>query len=230
MLRNLRKKSSSWIARAVIFVIAASFGLWGIQSFVLTNPEQVVVLSVDGVEMDAGDYEQLNRNLASTVAAELGDARSGDLDGILESPGYRRRVFDRLFLRALERSAVERHEFNAPVSVVNQFIVDQPSFQSGSGFDGALLSEFLNLSGLSLEDYQDLIREDLSMELYASSLNDSFFVPDIALEFLVNQRYTEKDFSVLPISITALAESLELDEENLTAYWEEKGIVERRGI
>ena len=225
MLRGIRKKSSSWIARTLVFVLAASFGLWGVQYFFTDHHGQAaygqqIIMQIDQIDVRAYEYQSAARGLANSLAAQSVDQQL-DVEAMMATPAFRRQVVERLTLRGLENAIVERNDFRAAPSSVNSYIVGQPAFSSDGVFNGELLQTFLRRNNLSLDDYQSSLQQDLALESFNVAFNASDFVVDKQLQFLTEQSYSERDFAVLPISVEALAASVELDGAALDAYWEQ---------
>ena len=227
MLRHIRKQSSSWIAKAFIVIIAASFGLLGAQSFILHQHQhgyvdhQQIIISIDDIDVPAFQYRAAARNLATNIAAQSGDNDPEQLEQLLISPEFNRQVYQQVLVRGLESSVVERNDFQAAITDVNSYIVRQPAFSSDGAFNASVLQNFLQRNNLSLEDYQDSLRGDISLESFNASLQASDFVVDNQLEFLLQQRYAERDFSVLPIDVEAVANNLQAEGSDLDSYWEQ---------
>ena len=220
MLRSIRKQSSSWIVKVFIVVLAASFGLWGAQSFLLhDNSYQETILRVDNIDIKAFEYQSAARGLASAIAAQSDN--QADIEQIAQSPEFHRQVFDRLVLRGLESSFVDRNNFRAAVSDVNSYIVRQPSFSADGEFNSELLQNFLRTNNMSLEDYQSSLLSDLTLDAFNLSLQASQFVAEKQLRFVADQRYSLRDFSVLPIDSEALRASIDSDDAAIESYWEE---------
>ena len=224
MLRRIRKQSSSWIAKTFIVIIAASFGLWGAQSFILHDQgytDQQTIISINDIDIPAFQYRAAARNLATNIAAQSGDNDPEQLEQLLVSPEFNRQVYQQVLVRGLESSVIERNDFQAAINDVNSYIVRQPAFSSDGAFNASVLQNFLQRNNLSLEDYQNSLRGDISLESFNASLQASDFVVDNQLEFLLQQRYAERDFSVLPIDVQTIAAALEPDSSDLDSYWEQ---------
>ena len=219
MLRSIRKQSSSWIVKIFIVILAASFGLWGAQSFLLhDNSHQEVILRIDNIDVKAFEYQSAARGLASAIASQSDN--QADIEQIAQSPEFHRQVYDRLVLRGLERSFVERNDFQAATSDINDYIVRQPSFSADGTFNAELLQNFLRTNNMGMQDYQDSLRSDLTLDSFNVSLQSSQFVADKQLDFVADQRYSKRNFSVLPIDIQSLRSSIDSNESAIQAYWE----------
>ena len=219
MLRSIRKQSSSWIVKTFIVVLAASFGLWGAQSFLLhDNSHQETILRIDNIDVKAFDYQSAARALASTIASQ--SENQDEIEQIVQSPEFNRQVYDRLVLRGLESSFVERNDFQAAITDINDYIVRQPSFSSDGSFNTELLQNFLRTNNMGMQDYQESLRSDLTLESFNVSLQTSQFVAEKHLDFIADQRYSRRNFSVLPIDIQSLRLGIESNQSAIEAYWD----------
>ena len=220
MLRSIRKQSSSWIVKVFIVVLAASFGLWGAQSFLLHDDSyQETIMRIDNIDVKAFEYQSAARNLASAIASQ--SENQADIEQIAQSPEFHRQVYDRLVMRGLESSFVERNDFQAANSDINDYIVRQPSFSADGAFNAELLQNFLRSNNMGMADYQESLRSDLTLESFNVSLLTSQFVADKHLEFIADQRYSRRNFSVLPIDTESLRLGIDSNESAIQAYWDE---------
>ena len=216
MLLSIRKKTHSWIAKTFIVVISLSLGLWGIQSFFFSPPDQVVIAQVGKVEITTAEYQRGLRNLV-----QLAQQQGLSPEGLLEDPDFQQQALDQWILRAINNEAARRNGYRASIAQVNRFITEQPAFQAEGRFNSALLFEVLQRNQRTLESYRNDLREELTLEHWLADLSQGHWLSDEAMYFFADQRFSARDFSVLRIDRQMLLGEQIPDDDALQDFFRE---------
>jgi peptidyl-prolyl cis-trans isomerase D len=239
MLQSLRDKSSSWIAKVILVLLAVPFAFFGMEQY-MTQRVDTWVAKVEAPPAwwsDAPSWwpasmlwreeiiEDNEFNEALMQARQQAQAAQGEAfdPAAFDTPENRRRLLDRLIEDRVLKLASEGAGVVVGDRLVRKTIADVPAFQVDGRFDPeryrmALASQ---VPQRSPREFERLVRDGLAQTLVASDIADSVVVTNGQVDRLLALLGERRDvgFAVVPAPALEPAQQQVSDAE-LQAWYE----------
>ncbi len=181
MLAEIRESATRWVGWVIVFIISATFALFGINSY-FEGGGQVAVANVNGTEIDYQQYQnalnQRQRNVSRTM--------DGNVDSSLfSSPAFRNEVVEGLVSETLFADEVRERGYRISDEQLLNTIRETPGFQRDGAFDPDLYNQTLRSAGYTPQLYEQLQRQQTVQQQFNSAFSESAFVPTATLNQLL---------------------------------------------
>ena len=215
MLDSLRNAAKSWVAKALIFLLAASFGVWGIAD-VFTGYRSGALATVGDEEISVEQYNQAFNDTLQRLS------QSGQT---LSPEDARKLGIDRQVLHNLIQSAVLINQTKTlQLTVGNDLIVketqENPVFHDASGkFDPAAFRRLLQTNGMNEAMYLANERENRLRGAIADTVDGNFPASKTLIEAFHRHRNEQRDARYFTVK-TAESEVTPPTETEIKAQYE----------
>lgn len=174
MLETIRKAAGTWVARALLAILALSFVYWGADTRT-TNTGTTVIATVGGKSITQSDLERAFENEINAISQRAGrritqtEARSLGLD-------------KRALTRLIGTTAIDKQAGDLGLAVSEQTaaesITRDPAFHGIDGkFDRSGFNNLLRSIGMSERDFIDLRRREEIRDQITQSVLQSIVTP-----------------------------------------------------
>ena len=189
MLTALRKQAKSWVVKAFLLLLVASFAIWGIGDIFYTNPTEDTVASVGSSEITGGELnEAFNRSLTNLQRQFGGQLTREQAIGI---GVLQQTLEEQISLRLVDMEAAEMG-ISVDDDTLRRLITENPNFQSSGRFDRLRFNQLLRASGLSEEGYLEAFRRELARNTLTTSIAAAATVPDAQVDAIYRYRNEER--------------------------------------
>jgi peptidyl-prolyl cis-trans isomerase D len=168
MLRGIRKASENWIGRtimgAVMMVLVASFGIWGIND-IFNGFGRSALAKVGGVEIPVERFRQTYQDRLQQISRDLGHPLPPDQAAAL---GLDRQVIGEMMAQSAIDQRARQMRLGIPDAEIIRHITSDPNLQDTSGhFDAARFRGTLQNMGLTedrflAEERQTIVRREIA--------------------------------------------------------------------
>tara|TARA_R110000787_G_scaffold179678_1_gene291553 strand:+ start:2335 stop:4218 length:1884 start_codon:yes stop_codon:yes gene_type:complete len=203
MLHAMRKGASGWLAKGLLLLLVASFGVWGIGGDMLSSSVGSNVIEVGDTSVSLGEFQrdyQRNLNMLSQrFNTQLTQEQARQF-------GLAQMTVNQIASRALVDEKTRTLRLSADDDAVRRMIQSQPAFRNQAGqFDRFLFEQFLSRNGYSEGEYIEIVRNDITGEQLFGTLELGVNkAPDVLIDtfyaFLAEKRTAEyidiKDSSI----------------------------------
>ena len=125
MLETLRKGAQTWVAKALLLILVASFGIWGISSSLVTGTSNAVV-TVGDVNVSATDFRLAYERQLSALSQRFGTRLSSDQARAL---GVENQVYAELVAGAALDQLSNDMSLGLSEDRLAQLIAEDPAFR-----------------------------------------------------------------------------------------------------
>ncbi|WP_340151547.1 SurA N-terminal domain-containing protein [uncultured Sneathiella sp.] len=199
----MRKGASGWLAKGLLLLLVASFGVWGIGGDMLSSSVGSNVIEVGDTSVSLGEFQrdyQRNLNMLSQrFNTQLTQEQARQF-------GLAQMTVNQIASRALVDEKTRTLRLSADDDAVRRMIQSQPAFRNQAGqFDRFLFEQFLSRNGYSEGEYIEIVRNDITGEQLFGTLELGVNkAPDVLIDtfyaFLAEKRTAEyidiKDSSI----------------------------------
>lgn len=221
MLQAIRRGTKSWITKAFLLLIVASFAVWGVGD-ILRGPRDSTVITVGDRYVTASEFSR-----AYQLDMRLLQAR---LNMVISAEDARRfGVVDATVKRFVDRSLIAQavDEFSLAVSeaVVQQRAIANPAFQNSQGrFDRRIFEASIRNQGMDEQMYFATSRGDIARELLVESVAGAGAVPKVLARRIYAYRQERRAAQIIVIPHAAMTGVGAPDEGALAAFHQEWGL------
>jgi len=226
MLQSIREKTSGWIATIVLGLVIITMAFFGIESY-LTPEVDTYVAKIEGPAKFLGFGEQTGevsqdefRKRFDQVRQQQREAQGEAFDpAVFEKIENKRLVLDQLVDEKLLSLVAERDGVVLPKSAVQKQIMQIDAFKVAGRFDANQYQLALKSQNLTPQQFEQLVRADLTQQLLPNELAVSAFAGDDELDAYVRLSKQTRDIRFLEIPPPALAAPPPTDAE-LKAWYD----------
>ena len=203
MLHAMRKGASGWLAKGVLLLLVASFGVWGIGGDMLSSSVGSNVIEVGDTSVSLGEFQrdyQRNLNLLSArFNTQLTQEQARQF-------GLAQMTVNQIASRALIDEKTKSLGLSADDDAVRKMIQRQPTFQNQfQQFDRFMFEQFLARNGYSEGEYIEIVRNDITGDQLFGTLSQGVnkaptVLVDTFYAYLAEKR-TAKYIDILDSSI-----------------------------
>jgi len=218
MLNTIRKQAGSWVVKALLLVLVASFAVWGIGDIFYGGGRNPTVATV-------GDSEILATELATEFNQTLDQVQRRLGTGIDRERAIQLGLMQRALQDLVARRLIDlrAHDMGLAVdeATLRTAITQNPVFQTGGRFDRSRFEQLLRANGLSEDGYLAALRQDVVRRMLTESLTAPIEVPQSLAEALYRHRHEQRAGRMLEVTADSIADVPEPSEAELAEYHEE---------
>lgn len=213
MLIQLRDglRNSTVLKYVFVGVIAVPFALFGVGSY-FTAAIDTDAATVNGEEVSLQQFESALLQQQDRVRQMFGGKVP---PGLLENPQMRESALEQLIQRQLMVQRVQQQHYTVSDAELAKAIRERDEFQVDGVFDQARYEQILSANRMSHTAFEEITRRDQGLvQLFNAITGSAFALPaETALGAdVLNQ---EREFRAVEIDVAALAEALEVSDEEL---------------
>lgn len=219
MLEQIREGSQGFLAKAILVIIALTFVLAGIGSYISTDINQTAV-EVNGDEISLNAVEQAYQSERARLQNQFGDAFSQLASNDEYMANLRQSVVERLIGDKLIEQQAKNLGLRVSEEQIKQAILAAPEFQIGGNFSNERYLALIRQSGFTSADFQEYMRTDMTRRQVAIALTASeFALPGESTQVLALQQQT-RDGRFLQINATSFVDDVVVSDEEIKNYYE----------
>ena len=166
MLQLIRDRATGWVAWTIVTLIIIPFALWGVYDYM--SPSQgVAIATVNGVELDARQFNRLYQQQRYQLLALLGDSARADL---IDDERLREQALDQLIDSEVMVQVSQDDQLRIGDRRLAQTISTLSQFQSEEGFSQELYDVYLRNQGVGPLGFEFEVRRGLLTEQVVSAV------------------------------------------------------------
>lgn len=217
MLEVLRKGARTLVAKMLMLLLVASFGIWGISAS-LFNTATDTVISVGDQKVSASEFSLAYQRQLAELGRRFGQQLTTEQAKALGVPSQ---VYAQLAAGAALDQLSQDMNLGLSKDRLAELIAEDPAFKSETGqFDRNLFTTRLRNAGLREDDYI-LERSKVAMRSQiVEATSDGFLAPKTLIDALKAYRNQTRDVSYLVLTNANIDPIKAPDEATLAAWFE----------
>lgn len=217
MLDGFRKHSKSILVKGLLFLLIASFAVWGIGDMLRPATQGSSVATVGGVEVSAqqvyNDYQREMARLRQLVGDQGLDPNMTSAIGAS--------VVDRAVNRTLLSVVADDLGVAVSDTQVKESIQSSEIFQADGVFSRARFDQVMFSNQLNEEKYIELVREDLARDQVISALASGASLPESALLSLYKHREEKRSIDYVVINNSDAVAPVVVSDDEIRKFYDE---------
>ena len=217
MLEVLRKGARTLVAKMLMLLLVASFGIWGISAS-LFNTATDTVISVGDQKVSASEFSLAYQRQLAELGRRFGQQLTTEQAKALGVPSQ---VYAQLAAGAALDQLSQDMNLGLSKDRLAELIAEDPAFKSETGqFDRNLFTTRLRNAGLREDDYI-LERSKVAMRSQiVEATSDGFLAPKTLIDALKAYRNQTRDVSYLVLTNANIDPIKAPDDATLAAWFE----------
>jgi peptidyl-prolyl cis-trans isomerase D len=215
MLETFREHSKGWLAKGILALIALTFAIFGIDTYLRNAGSGAAVAKVDGKTVTVQEFSNALQDFRNQMQA------SGKVDpALLDDPEVRQAILDRLVTNRLLNAEVRNRHFALSDDSLSKFIITLPEFQKNGKFSQEQYDEVLKQNKLTPSQFEARMRNELLMQQVRDGISAAAFVPDTLFDKVMQTERQQRQVSVAEIKADDFMGQVKVDDKQIKDYYE----------
>ena len=220
MMDSLRTAANSLVLKIIFSVIAATFVLGGVSSYLIGGNSNYAA-KVNGQEISRGQFENAVASERNRQQQQLGDQFSELAANENYMKSMRQQVLNRLIDEALLNQYAKDLGLGISDEQVRNAIFATAAFQSNGKFDNERYNALINQIGMTADQYAQSLRQQLATEQLINAITGTDFMlsgESDQLAALVSQQRVVREAT---LDVNALAVKQQVSDDEITRYYDQ---------
>ncbi len=213
MLQKLNERIQGLIAWVIIGVVALTFTLFGVDSYLQAHHASAIEVEVDGESISKQAFELQYRRMRQAQEA------SGITDGAEKA--LKRQILDDMIATKVNTRAAYRYGFAFDAVQANAAILHIPEFQKDGHFSPDRYQQVLSNALFTAQSFQEKVRQGmlLNQQRFAF-MGTAFALPD-EMEKFVKLYGQTRDYRYVRIPSNIFLKDVAISEDEIKTYYEQ---------
>ncbi|MAZ15415.1 MAG: peptidylprolyl isomerase [Ahrensia sp.] len=218
MLDGLRKSSKSWVAKALLLLLLASFAVWGVSGSMLSGGASNAVLTAGETKVSAVDYRLAYDRQMVILSRQLGERLTRDQ---ARQFGIEQAVLGQMVAGAVLDEQSRVMNLGLSKDRLATLVADDPTFQGVNGqFSRDTFRQVLRTIGMSEDDYIRNRQDVAIRQQIVEAVSDGIEVPQVMLEAFAKHTGEKRDVEYFFVGESAIEPVSAPSDDVLQAYFE----------
>ncbi|MEM5473034.1 SurA N-terminal domain-containing protein [Hoeflea sp. AS60] len=218
MLDILRKGAQGWVAKFLLVMLVASFGVWGISGSML-NAGSNAVITVGDTVVTPNEFRLAYDRQLAVVGRQIGQRLTTEQ---ARAFGIENQVYSQLVAGALLDEQARKMNLGLSDDRLAALIAEDPAFHDFNGrFDRNNFRRVLSSVGMSEEDYLKSRGQVAVRTQIVEAVSDGFSAPDALIKALAQYDKETRDVDYLLLSKSTIDPVAAPSDSELSNYFEE---------
>lgn len=207
MLEAIRKHAKGWLAKVILGLIAITFALFGVDSYMSGDRSGGKVAEVGDVGIS---LEELNREIqaqSDRMRETLGPAFDSS---VTETTEFRKQVLDSLIERKALLQEAQKLKFLAPDAYIASVLAQIPAFQQDGAFSQPRYEAVLRQNGRTPAQFENELRQAFMLEAITSPVSLAAFPSNTSLAQIARLVAQQREISWSDIPASAVASQIKV--------------------
>lgn len=211
-------RNNKRIVQIFLALITLPFAFWGIDSYMSGMGAGADLASVGDTRISVPQFEQALRERQDQLRQSLGEAFKPEM---MNSPEVRRGILEGLIDQRLLLLEAFDQRLTTSVPALQQFIAGMPVFQENGKFSDSRYQAILRAQGMSPEQFEARLRQDLMLQQLTGTIGNSAFVSRTQAESMLRIQAEKREVGKFEIAAASFAEQAQVTPEEARRFYDE---------
>ena len=216
MLENFRRMIRGWLGKALIFLFALPFALFGVSSIFQNTGSGDYIASVNGVEIDQYQLQKAIELRRQSMMQRFGENIP---ESMLDPDFLRPSVMEGLIERELVNQSASDNNLQYSMEEIKLLIAKETAFHEDGKFSNARYQEILRRAGILPHSYPEELRKDLLADQIRNGYSLTTFVTEKELLAIKKLSDQFRDFKYVSLDPSLLRDKINIDESDIDNYY-----------
>ncbi|MHB1144827.1 MAG: SurA N-terminal domain-containing protein [Thiobacillus sp.] len=216
MLEAIRKHAKGWLAKVILALIAITFALFGVDSYMSGDRSGGVVAEVGKVGISSEELTREIQGQSDRMRETLGPAFD---PAVIESADFRKQVLDSLIERKALLQEAQKLKFLAPDAYIASVLGRIPAFQQDGAFSQPRYEAVLRQNGRTPAQFENELRQAFMLESITSPITLATFPSSTSLTQIARLVAQQREISWTDLPASAVAAEIKLTPADVERYY-----------
>ena len=216
MLEAIRNHAQGWLAKVILALIAITFALFGVDSYMKGDKSGGMIAEVGDVGISR---EELTRDIQGQ-SDRMREAMGPAFDpAVTETADFRKKVLDSLIERKALLQDAQKLKFLPPDAYVASVIGRIPAFQQDGKFSPQRYEAVLRQNGRTPAQFENEMRQAYMLEVVTSPVSLAAFPSGTAMTQIARLVAQQREIAWVDLPATAVASQIKLTPADVERYY-----------
>ncbi len=219
MLEAIRKHAHGWLAKTILGLIAVTFALFGIESYMSGDRS-------GGLAAEVGKAGISRDELAREIQAQTDRMREalgpGFDPAVAETASFRTRVLDSLIERKALLQEAQARKIFTPDAYVAAVLGQIPAFQEDGKFSQQRYEAVLRQNGRTPAAFENELRQSFMLEIMSSPVVHATFASATSLQQMARLVAQQREVSWVDLPASAVASRVKVEAADVEREYQAK--------
>jgi len=216
VLEAIRKHAKGWLAKVILALIAITFALFGVDSYMKGDKSGGMVAEVGDVGVSR---EELTREIQAQndrMRETLGPAFD---PAVTETAAFRKQVLDSLIERKALLQEAQKLKFLAPDAYIASVLRQIPAFQQDGAFSQQRYEAVLRQNGRSPAQFENELRQAFMLEAITSPVSLAAFPSSTSLTQIARLVAQQREIAWVDLPASSVASQIKVTSADVERYY-----------
>jgi len=207
VLEAIRKHAQGWLAKVILALIAITFALFGVDSYMKGDKSGGMIAEVGDVGISR---EELTRELQAQ-SERMREALGPAFDpAVTETADFRKQVLDSLIERKALLQDAQKLKFLAPDAYIASILAQIPAFQEDGKFSQQRYEAVLRQNGRTPAAFENELRQSFMLEVVTSPVALAAFPSNTSLTQIARLVAQQREISWVDLPVSTVASEVKV--------------------
>jgi peptidyl-prolyl cis-trans isomerase D len=216
VLEAIRKHAKGWLAKVILALIAVTFALFGIDSYMSGDKSGGLVAEVGDIGISREELKRELQGQTDRMREEMGPAFD---PALVETADFRKKVLDSLIERKALLQDAQKLKFLAPDAYVASVIGQIPAFQQDGKFSPQRYEAVLRQNNRTPAQFENDIRQSYMLEAVTSPVLLAGFPSATAMAQIARLVTQQREIAWVDLQASAVAAQIKVTPADVERYY-----------
>lgn len=216
MLEAIRMHAKGWIAKVILALVAVTFALFGVDSYMSGDQRGGLVAEVGKVGISREELSREIQAQSDRMREALGPAFD---PSVTETLAFRKEVLDSLVERKALLQDAQKLKFLAPDAYIASVLSQIPAFQQDGKFSQPRYEAALRQNGRSAAQFENELRQAFMLEALTSPIALAAFPSETAMTQLAQLVAQQREIAWADIPAAQVATQIKVTPAEIEQYY-----------
>ena len=216
MLEAIRKHAQGWLAKVILALIAVTFALFGVDSYMKGDGSGGVVAEVGELGISREELTREIQAQSDRMRESMGPAFN---PALIETAEFRKQVLDSMIERKALLQDAQKLKFIAPDAYLAAVLMQIPAFQQDGKFSQQRYEAILRQNGRTPAQFENDLRQSFMLEAVTSPATLAAFPSNTALEQIARLVTQQREISWVDLPVSTVASQVKVTPADVEKYY-----------
>ncbi|MFO7542596.1 MAG: SurA N-terminal domain-containing protein [Thiobacillus sp.] len=216
MLEAIRMHAKGWIAKVILALVAVTFALFGVDSYMSGDRSGGVVAEVGDVGISREELSREIQAQSDRMREALGPAFD---PAVTETMTFRKEVLDSLIERKALLQDAQKLKFLTPDAYIASVLSQIPAFQQDGKFSQQRYEAALRQNGRSAPQFENELRQAFMLEALTSPVSLAAFPSATSMTQLAHLVAQQREVSWVDLPASLVSAQVKVTPAEIEQYY-----------
>lgn len=218
MLETIRNHAKGWIAKVILALIAVTFALFGVDSYMQGGGgSEQIVASVGKTKISRQEYDRVLQTQIDQMREAMGEKFDR---ATTETPEFKKRVLQELLDRKALLLAAEQQGFQLNDQYFKNALLGIPAFEENGAFSQQRFEALLRQRNMTPADFEREVRNTYMLETHVSPILFGTITPAASVSQLARILTQQREISLAMLTPGEVAAQVKVSEADIKSYYD----------